>query len=159
MMILLVFNLQNGTVTSEEKIIQKKVKQPICYATEQPHVSRKEVTPKKQIFLKETPRDVHTGEYLDTVEKCADSPSKVEIGQRPGRSVYVSHIESPGKFWIQLVENEQSINDIDSELMDIEIETNSKYLLDGPLIVGQLYAVKHREFGNCHLISYLPISY
>ena len=73
--------------------------------------------------------------------------------------MYVSHIESPGKFWIQLVENEQSINDIDSELMDIEIETNSKYLLDGPLIFGQLYAVKHREFGNCGLILYLPISY
>ena len=144
MIILLVFYLQNATVTSEEKIIQKKVEQ---------------LVPKKQIFLKETPRDVHTGEYLETVEKCTDSLSKVEIGQRPGRTAYVSHIESPGKFWIQLVENEQSINDIDSELMDIEIETNSKYLLDGPLIVGQLYAVKHREFGNCGLILYLPISY
>ena len=142
--------MQNGTVSSEEKIIQKKVEQPICIATEQPQVSRKEVTPKKQQFPKETPRDVHIGEYLETVEKCAGRPLKIEIEQK---QVYVSHIETPGKFWIQLAENQQSIVDINSELLDIGVEANSKYLLDGPLIVGQLYSAKHHEFGNCGLIS------
>ena len=129
------------------------MEQPICYATEQPHVSWKQSTPKKQQFPKETPRDVHTEEYLETVEKCTGNISKIEIGQRAGQSVYVSHIETPGKFWIQLAENQQSIVDTNSELLDIGVETNSKYLLDGPLIVGQLYSAKHHEFGNCGLIS------
>ena len=87
---------------------------------------------------------------METVEKCAGSPLKIEIEQK---QVYVSHIETPGKFWIQLAENQQSIVDINSELLDIGVETNSKYLLDGPLIVGQLYSAKHHEFGNCGLIS------
>ena len=121
--------------------------QPIVSATEQPHVSRKQSTPKKQLFPKEAQQDVQTGYNY---EKCACSPSNIEIGQR---QVYVSHIETPGKFWIQHAENQQSIVDINSELVDIGVEGNSKYLLDGPLIVGQLYAVKHPEFGNCGLIS------
>ena len=87
---------------------------------------------------------------METVEKCAGRPLKIEIEQK---QVYVSHIETPGKFWIQHAENQQSIVDINSELVDIGVEGNSKYLLDGPLIVGQLYAVKHPEFGNCGLIS------
>ena len=146
--------MQNAPVSIVEKIIQKKVEQPICYATEQPHVSWKQSTPKKQQFPKETPRDVHTEEYLETVEKCTGNISKIEIGQRAGQSVYVSHIETPGKFWIQHAENQQSIVDINSELLDIGIEANSKYLLDGPLVVGQLYSVKHPEFGSSHLITY-----
>ena len=143
----MVFNLQNGTITSEEKIRLNKVGQPIVSATEQPHVSRKQSTPKKQLFPKEAQQDVQTGYNY---EKCACSSSNIEIGQR---QVYVSHIETPGKFWIQHAENQQSIVDINSELVDIGVEGNAKYFLDGSLIVGQLYAVKHPEFGNCGLIS------
>ena len=126
------------------------MEQPICYVTEQPSVSRKQSTPKKQQFPKEAQQDVQTGVNFETLEKCACSSSNIEIGQR---QVYVSHIETPGKFWIQHAENQQSITDINSELVDIGVEGNAKYFLDGSLIVGQLYAVKHPEFGNCGLIS------
>ena len=87
-----------------------------------------------------------SGEHLKIVERCTDySLLKIEIGQK---QVYVSHIETPEKFWIQLAENEQSIVDIDVELMEIGMRSDSHYLLDSPPVVGQLYNVKHPEFGN-----------
>ena len=86
-------------------------------------------------------------EHLEITQRGTDNnPLKNEIGQR---QVYISHIETPGKFWIQLAENEQYVVDLDSEMMKIGTETDSKYLLEDPPVVGKLYAVKHPEIGNC----------
>ena len=62
--------------------------------------------------------------------------------------VYVSHITTPGEFSVQLAVNEQSIGDIDSQVLQLKIGTEEKYVLDGPPVIGQLYAVRHPEYGN-----------
>ena len=124
--------------------------------TEQPQVSHcSPASPKKGQFLIEKQWDVNAGDLgtqrcAMTTACCDNSLSKIQPGQK---QVYVSHIETPGKFWIQFAENEQYIVGI-NEVLEIGIETNSKYLLDGPPVAGQLYSVKHPEFGNCSLITY-----
>jgi hypothetical protein len=69
-------------------------------------------------------------------------------------SLYVSHIVSPGDFWVQLAEDAPSIGDIDQRLVEMGIEHSSQYVLLGPPVVGKLYAAKHPEFGRLMIVSY-----
>ena len=69
-------------------------------------------------------------------------------GEIPKGCVYVSHIVSPGDFWIQLADDEQAIGDIDHRLVEMGVENSHQYVLNGPPIVGRLYAAKHPEYGK-----------
>ena len=76
---------------------------------------------------------------------------KSNQGETPKGNVYVSHIASPGDFWIQHVEDEQNIGAVEDGL--VEVGTSNQYLLSDPPIVGQLYAAKHPEFGKLTIVK------
>lgn len=107
--------------------------------------------------VSEETEESQVDEETPSNEEMALLGVKSEVFSHPSSSpardsleeVYVSHVTSPGEFWIQRADNEQSIGDIDSQLVEMGIETDSKYQLEEPPVVGQLYAVKHPEFGNC----------
>uniref|UniRef100_A0A0P6EK20 Tudor domain-containing protein n=1 Tax=Daphnia magna TaxID=35525 RepID=A0A0P6EK20_9CRUS len=65
----------------------------------------------------------------------------------PKGNVYVSYVMSPGDFWMQKTDDEQTIGDVDNSLTDLNLDTSSKYELNEPPVVGNLYAAKHHDFG------------
>ncbi|KAI9557952.1 hypothetical protein GHT06_014704 [Daphnia sinensis] len=76
----------------------------------------------------------------EVVSDQEDEPS-------PQGNVYVSYVASPGDFWMQKIEDAQTIGDVDNQLSDSNIDTSPKYELNEPPVVGNLYAAKHHDFG------------
>jgi hypothetical protein len=111
-------------------------------------IESKEALEKHDVSVQEEDaRKIADALYDERIAIQIKTEMKSNEGETPKGSVYVSHIVSPGDFWIQHVEDEQNIGSFEDGL--VEVGTSNQYLLSGPPIVGgQLYAAKHPEFGK-----------
>jgi hypothetical protein len=96
-------------------------------------------------------RKVADALYDERIAMQIKTEMKSNEDETPKGTFYVSHIVSPGDFWIQHIEDEQNIGVLEDGL--VEVGTSNQYLLSGPPIVGQLYAAKHPEFGKLTIVK------
>ena len=101
--------------------------------------------------VQEGARKIADALYDERIAMQIKTEMKSNEDETPKGSFYVSHIVSPGDFWIQHIEDEQNIGALEDGL--VEVGTSNQYLLSGPPIVGQLYAAKHPEFGKLTIVN------
>ena len=114
-------------------------------------IEPEEVLEKHDAPVQEGARKIADALYDERIAMQIKTEMKSNEDETPKGSFYVSHIVSPGDFWIQHIEDEQNIGALEDGL--VEVGTSNQYLLSGPPIVGQLYAAKHPEFGKLTIVN------
>jgi len=86
---------------------------------------------------------------LAQAHPAAARPQPTPPAQANPVDVYIAHAESPDRFWIQLVESEGTVNDIQNKLHELGGERKDSFNIAKPL-PGQLYAAVHPVYDNLY---------